>query len=209
MRLLSMRAALAAALTLATFQVANAYVITDQVSPDVTVLSAHVGTPIGGSGGPSYPQCGNDCTAAHEQLFNSPALHEIRGVNHPSFFCRLLVVQTVTRAAALDSAVGIGFYYSGWGQEGRFIPKAQLVPQGTVRLKNGEVGVVHRFTGLANCWLGSASSSTQANYIFKPYIAFHQPVTRTTIEYRNWDMAGDYVINTNVLDFDRSRDVLQ
>ncbi|OFZ19540.1 MAG: hypothetical protein A2X94_12635 [Bdellovibrionales bacterium GWB1_55_8] len=94
----------------------------------------------------------------------APALHRIEQSNN-QFYCRLLRVHTASRSEALRSATGIGFHYYGWGSAGAFIPMRKLKHVASGTFKNGEAAEIHEFIGLANCWLGSGSSSERASYL--------------------------------------------
>lgn len=192
---------------------ASAGALVDQPSPDITVVKAEALDPINGNGAPGFSdaecttidESHRDCTDAMAKRFDAPALHRIE-IPTNEFFCHVLRVTTATRAAALDASAGIGFFYDGYGGEGRFVAKADLKTVGEAHLKNGERVVLHEFVGLANCWLGDSSSSAAASYRFKPYARFDG--TDGKGPYRNWDEANDYVIRTLGDRFDRSSDVL-
>jgi hypothetical protein len=191
--------------------------VVDQASPDVTVLWAQALDPIGGYGEPGFDatECtpvdsfSMDCTARFEERFGRPALHPIVVSSSQSqFFCRVLEVETLSRSAALAASDGIGFYYRGYGQSGlRFVPRDRLVSAGQSTLANGEAAERHAFIGLANCWLGSASSSSRATYELKPFMQF--TAGDSGIRYRNWDEANNYVLSTRVDRFDRSGELLE
>ena len=193
--------------------------LVSQGSSDLTVLKAEALDPINGNGSPGFVESdckpvasapGDqriDCTAPMEKRFGAPALHDILvPLPQSLFFCRVMRVTTVTKKAAFDNATGAGFYYRGYGGNGRFVPKGNLKSVGEVTLKNGDAAVLHEFVGLANCFLGSASSSMQARYDFKPFVRFVTP----SETYDNWDLAKDnYVLTTRNDRFDRSAELLK
>jgi hypothetical protein len=197
------------------FSIAKAEIV-NQPSPDITVLKADANQAVNGYGGLGYAleRCisddafTKDCTDQHEFIFQTPALHSIR-VSSSYYSCRLLDVVTATRKDAFLTAGEIGFYYSsGIGSGIRIVPKNKMVLIGEVQLKNGETALLHRFTGLANCWQGTASSSWRARYTFKPFLGF-QDSSGSKI-YRNWDsVAENYLISPYVQSFDRSQELLK
>lgn len=176
--------------------------IIDQITGDIAVLKADAVRSIGTDTYGPHGCVAGECTREHATQFGAPALHEIDNVYDGTFFCHLLEVVTVSRAEALKHSEGIGFYYQGWNERGRFIPRERLVELGTVRLKSGETGVLHRFTGLANCWLGSAAKSTTAEYSFKPFMAFRTLDGKT--RYRNWEKAENATISVERDHLDRT-----
>lgn len=195
--------------------------IVDQNRSDVTVLKAEALTPIGGQGGlePDLSQCVAldpddlvDCTAHFEELFGAPAMHQmiLSRLHEQEFFCRLLDVQTVSREGAVADSEGIGFYYKGWKpfetEPFRFVGAQDLEEVGSATLKDGSPAKLHRFIGLANCWLGSATSSSRGTYRFKPWMEF---AGEDGMNYRNWDEADDYLIMTQISGFDRSAELLR
>ncbi len=188
-------------------------VVVDQRSDDLSVLRANATDAIGGDGAPGFREAectpindwSMDCTSAFEARYGVPALHRIsvpRLSGH--FYCRVLYVETATKQGALDVSDGIGFFYRGYGSEGRFVPRDRLVQVGTATRLDGAPMAVHRFAGFANCWNGSASSSSLATYTFKPFVQFD---SHDGTLYRNWDAATDYVIKPSFPSFDRASDV--
>jgi hypothetical protein len=157
-----------------------------------------------------------DCTDAFQARYETPALHSIIVPTAASSFeCRLLRVEVVGTREVLADATGIGFHYRGYmsaeSDEPRFVPGEVLAPIGDATLADGARGYVFRFLGLANCSLGSASSSEQATYELKPFVGLWDEATRTAT--RLWDAGpgvygGSYVISSDAPSFDRSAEVL-
>lgn len=189
---------------------------TNQSSSDVTVLSAEAIDVIGGNGSPPFdtsgcdarPDGAFDCTAKLEGHIGAPALQELvlRSSSSSSFFCRVLRVTTVSRSAALANADGIGFFYSGYGTSTRFVPRAALKKLQDITLRDGSAAELHEFAGVANCWLGSSSSSMFASYEFKPFMRFTTP---SGDEYFNWDQVErNYRVSPMSTSFDRRAELL-
>lgn len=122
-----------------------------------------------------------------------------------SFFCTLQEIRTASRTRALDTAVGIGFWFN---NETRLIPKEALREVGKGVRRDGEPVVIHSFLAPTFCWMGSVTASATTPYLFKPFIQYAGTDGRT---YRIWDPATDnYVLQYDrVKDFDRTSEVLR
>lgn len=184
-------------------------------SPDTTVIKVEELYSINNSGGvqldsrscPKLDHYRADCTQKFEELTQMPSKETITvalGVSD-AFICRVVKITTASRQQALAVADGIGFYSYGWGG-GRFIPTNDLKLVGTAQFKNGETAVIHEFSGVASCWLGSASSSMRAVYHFRPYMRFS---VGQNLQF-NWDQVEhNYTLRSSVRQFDRTSEVLQ
>lgn len=184
-------------------------------SPDLTVLRAEEMFRINSDGGKliDVATCEKinsqyaDCTVRFEELTGLPAketIHVAYG-SADAFVCRALKITTASRKDALAVADGIGFYSTGWGV-GRFIPTNKLVKTGIGIFKNGDQAIIHEFSGVYYCWLGSSSSSMYAAYTFRPYMRF---TIGDTVQF-NWDQVEqNYLLKSSILRFDRTAEVLQ
>jgi hypothetical protein len=184
--------------------------LVNKPTSDVTVLSASTSGPVNGmqrAECTALPSGQFNCTQAYERRFGLPMIHEVITREPESIQCSTLKIKTASRNEAINqaSATGIGFHYDGYASQGRFIPKANLVEQGAISLRNGADAKVHEFAGFTTCWRGSTSSSTSAQYKFKPYMQFEAGGET----YRNWDLVpNDYVIRFSIQGFDRSNELL-
>ncbi|MEI8346020.1 MAG: hypothetical protein WCG27_01030 [Pseudomonadota bacterium] len=136
----------------------------------------------------------------------------------PGLNCSLVEVRTMTKTAVLNAPTfkGIGF----GGNEGlSFTPSKDLHQVGKVQLKHsGEEAIVHRFIGVARCWMGSISSSQKWRFEFKPYVLFETENNGKKVQYRNWeaihsnhvlggaDESNSYYQTTT---FDRQQDLIR
>jgi hypothetical protein len=154
-----------------------------------------------------------DCTAALGQAAGgAPAFHRVvlaAGQNVAG--CAVVRVTTASKDTGLANASGIGFWSSQAADgnlaaedSGRFAPKASLKPIGSATLRNGAPATLHEFVGVTNCPLGQGSSLSR---LFKPYMQFEGAADGRT--FRNWDLAENYRISSDITQFDRSTDVLR
>lgn len=184
-------------------------------SPDVTVVKVEEMYSINSDGGHwiDRSRCEKlnseyaDCTQKFEELTGVPSKETIRVAygSSDAFICRAVKITTASRESALAVADGIGFFSFGWG-EGKFIPADKLKSKGSAHFLNGETAVLNEFSGVAYCWLGSASSSSQAIYTFRPYMRF---TDGQNVQF-NWDQVEkDYLLKASVHGFDRTKEVLQ
>jgi hypothetical protein len=102
----------------------------------------------------------------------------------------------------------VGFYKD---REINTVIKTDLLKIAEVTMKDGSIGEVHKFIGTAFCWQGTASSSTQATYSFKPFVEFNGQNGEV---FRNWDTSTENYnlgrVNGNwVKSFDRSSELLK
>lgn len=183
-------------------------------SPDTTVIKVEELYSINNSSGVQFDprSCQKldnsrvDCTQKFEEIAQMPSKETITvalGVGD-AFVCRVVKITTASREQALAVADGIGFYSYGWGA-GKFIPANDLKLVGTAKFKNGETAVIHEFSGVASCWLGSASSSMRAVYHFRPYMRFS---VGQNLQF-NWDQVeNNYTLRSSVRQFDRTSEVL-
>jgi hypothetical protein len=197
----------------------------DQTSGDVTVLKVtttwkqiHIsnGSAVTTGEAPNDPafdssKCTDlgknqlDCTKAFESAFGAPALHDII-LSHQVARCRVVEIQTVSSAAAVDASDGIGAYYgydSGPRSSERLLPKANLAKVGDAKFKDGTKAVVHAFVGLGACDIGGRWGAAS----FKPYMQF--TASDDGRQYKNWDDHADYRIEDQTRSFDRSAELLQ
>jgi hypothetical protein len=152
-----------------------------------------------------------DCTDALAENAQAPSLHRVLlAPNQDLRACALLRVTTAAKNAALQGALGIGFWSTqavGGNQAaenaGRFIPKEKLKAAGNATLKSGDPATLYEFVGVLNC---PAAGSEQVARLFKPYMEF-AGADGSVIH--NWDPASNYLISRTVLQFDRSADVLR
>jgi hypothetical protein len=188
----------------------------NQPSADVATLTVHIREPIGGHGEPGFApsECipldafMMDCTEAMERRFGAPALHEIQA-STSQFFCQAMHVETVTKKAAFDASVGIGFFYNGFGRPDdaeHFVEKERLKKVRDVTLKNGEPAVVHTFVGLAGCFLGSATSSAQKLYEVKAFVRF---IGDNGATFNNWELGDNLAFRGTNGHADRSAHLLR
>lgn len=121
--------------------------------------------------------------------------------------CRLTGLETASRAGALPFMDQIGFYFSGETRVARHFSSTDLDVVHTAMGRDNEARVVHRFYAALPCWAGTASSSHNATYQFKPYMDF---VGNDGKVYRNWDaVAENYLLTggAGATAFDRSGEV--
>ena len=152
-----------------------------------------------------------DCTDALAENAQAPSLHRVLlAPNQDLRACALLRVTTAAKNAALQGALGIGFWSTqavGGNQAaedaGRFIPKDQLKARGNATLKSGDPATLYEFVGVLNC---PAVGSEQVVRLFKPYMEFAGAGGSVI---HNWDLASNYLISRTVQQFDRSADVLR
>jgi outer membrane protein assembly factor BamB len=153
-----------------------------------------------------------DCTDALSQKIGRPSFRKvIVAPGQDLAGCALLRVIAAGKNDGLRNASGIGFWSSlalagnqAAEDSGRFVPLANLVSVGTGALKSGAAATLFEFVGVANC---AASNAADSATLFKPYMQFENfPDGRI---YRNWDLAGNYLIGPQVTQFDRTQDVLQ
>jgi hypothetical protein len=148
-----------------------------------------------------------DCTQSFETLTQMPSKERIEIVLRfrSAFECTAIRVVTASRKSALAAADGIGFFSSGLA-EGRFVPISKLKMIGQARFRNGELAVLHEFSGVSSCVQLYPRTSPETIYSFKPYMRF----TSGQHTYFNWDQVErNYLLNPSVRGFDRSREVLR
>lgn len=153
-----------------------------------------------------------DCTAELSRVAAAPSLERVTVPAGYGFAgCQLARVTTVTRAAALATTQGIGFYASDEtaGQfsvdHGRRISPGELKAAGNATLKNGQPAQLQQFAGLVNCTL---AANVQSELRFKPYIDFVGDPARTT--YRNWDVSPDnHMLGGDMTQIDRRAELLR
>jgi hypothetical protein len=210
--------------------------IVNQVSSDITILKAfNTNVPLGSYGNElNFQNCevsnqnGNfadlDCTNEIKNIvankapnvvaplietlkFGSAFLNSNTQTYEVSqYFCKVLEIHTISKKGIADNSTGIGFF-----KDGQFVkvPKSELVKIGEATLKDGNIGEIHKFIGTGFCWRGSASSSSNASYSFKPFVEF---AGDNNVAYRNWDVAqNNYIVgrvNGNwVESFDRTQEL--
>ncbi len=153
-----------------------------------------------------------DCTDALAKKVGRPSLQKVILAPQQNVSgCALLRVTAAGKNDGLRNATGIGFYSSqalagnqAAEDSGRFVPSANLTPVGNGELKDGAAATLFEFVAVVNC---SASNAADTSTLFKPYMQFETAADGTL--FRNWDIAGNYVINRQVPSFDRSPDVLR
>ncbi|MGH9200590.1 MAG: hypothetical protein ACRD2A_05065, partial [Vicinamibacterales bacterium] len=192
---------------------ASAGVLVNQNRDDVTVVRASTATPLALAANQCTPlDSGSvDCTDALTRTTGAPALHRvILPANQDLSGCALLRVTTASKDGGLANTSGIGFWSAQAADgnqtpedSGRFVQKGQLKVVGTATLLGGAPATLHEFVGVTNC---PAAGTTFAR-LFKPYMQFEgAPDGRI---FRNWDLAANYRISHDLLQFDRSADVLR
>jgi outer membrane protein assembly factor BamB len=153
-----------------------------------------------------------DCTQELQRTAGAPSLQQVIVPAASNFAgCQVLRVTTAVKNAALDGALGIGFYSADTNEgqfsadHGRRVPAKELKPVGKGTLKNGEPAVLHEFVGISNCEVaGGARTGKQ----MKPYMDFLGGPPRTI--YRNWDpIAGNYAVTSQSAPIDRRGEVLR
>lgn len=90
-----------------------------------------------------------------------------------SLNCSLMTLSTLVSLdlSAQPTFYGIGFYFKGDGQEGRFVNKKDLLPMdGAAGMLNGKPAWRHEFGAISRCWAGSVSSSLDWRSEFKAYV---------------------------------------
>jgi hypothetical protein len=188
--------------------------IVNQNSDDVTVVRASTSTPFLFTAG----QCtaldagAVDCTDALTRAVDAPVLYRvILPANQDLSGCALLRVTTASKDGGLAATSGIGFWSAQAADgnqtpedSGRFVRKADLKAVGTATLLNGAPATLHEFVGVANC---PAPGNVSVVRLFKPYMQFEGAGNGRIV--RNWDVAENYRISRDVLQFDRSADVLR
>jgi hypothetical protein len=217
-------------------QITSAATTSDQRSGDVTVLQAWIGQTISqGYAGGYKPgdftldinRChGGDCSGAVSSLVDSYLIGSFEYEANRSGLCELVELRTVIRKSAFDapSFTGIGFFLAGRADP-VFVSKANLEREagaGTVTLKDGQPGLVHRLVYQGTCFGlgGNGGSLYRRNYTFRPYAAY---AGADGVTYRNWDeVPTDYLLGRAtdrmgfvdsrgawVQSFDRQADVLR
>jgi hypothetical protein len=199
--------------------------IVNQASPDVTVLSIastfrqiHLvqGAAVTTGEAPNDPafdvsQCAAlpagmlDCTRAFEAAFGAPALHHVI-VSSSVARCKVVAIQTVSKAAAAANSEGIGAYYayqSGPRSGERLVPKAKLAKVADAKLVDGTDAVVHAFVGLGACDIGGRWGGAD----FKPLMQFKDAASGEV--YKNWDTHDNYVLASGSPNVDRRGELLQ
>jgi hypothetical protein len=151
-----------------------------------------------------------DCTDALKQKLGRPSLERVvlpKGMDG----CALLRTTIASMDDGLRNATGIGFWMTqalagdqAAGDMGRFVSRADLVSVGRGTLKGGAAATLFEFVAVVNCKAGTAGTFET---LFKPYMQFEN--TGDGRIFRNWDVAQNYRITTQVTDFDRTADVLQ
>jgi hypothetical protein len=153
-----------------------------------------------------------DCTDELSRVAGAPSLERISiPAGSLRAGCQLLRVRTAAKTAAVQAALGIGFYAADTtpGQfsnnVGRLVPTSALKTIGNAKLKSGEPAVLHEFAGLVNC---QVAPGTNAGKQLKPYMDFMGGPPRTV--FRNWDpVAGNYVFGAPAAPLDREAEVLR
>ncbi|HEY0184676.1 MAG TPA: hypothetical protein VGC09_17895 [Rhodopila sp.] len=153
-----------------------------------------------------------DCTDALARKAGRPSLRQVILASRQSLAeCALLRVTAASKNDGLRDATGIGFWSSqslagnqAAEDSGRFVPRGELVSVGNATLKDGSAATLYEFVGVVNCAAGNAADSTT---LFKPYMQFENAPSGQI--FRNWDLAGNYLISGAVPGFDRTADVLQ
>lgn len=189
-------------------------VLVNQKRDDVTVVRASTTLPLPVAANQCTPlDPGSvDCTDALARVIGSPAFHRvILPANQDLSACALLRVTTASKNGGLANTSGIGFWSAQASDgnqtpedSGRFIAKAQLKAVGTATLLSGAPATLHEFVGVTNCPAPGAGSLAR---LFKPYMQFEGSADGRI--FRNWDLAENYRISRDVLQFDRSADVLR
>jgi hypothetical protein len=152
-----------------------------------------------------------DCTDALAEATEAPALHQVILPPGGAAGCRLLRVTAAGKNAGVANSSGIGFWSAQAAagnqaaeDQGRFVAKSQLKAAGPATLLDGSAATLYEFVGVSNC---SAGGSGAFSRLFKPYMQFEGAADVKI--FRNWDRAENYRIGPDVLQFDRSADVLQ
>jgi hypothetical protein len=187
--------------------------VVNQTSEDVSVVRAATEPLILDTTTCNQIDAGSlDCTDALVKKVGRPSLQKVILAPQQSVAgCALLRVTAAGKNDGLRNATGIGFYSSqalagnqAAEDSGRFVPSAKLASVGNGNLKDGAAATLFEFVGVVNC---SASNAAESSTLFKPYMQF-ETATNGPI-FRNWDLAGNYVVSREVPSFDRARDVLR
>jgi hypothetical protein len=160
----------------------------------------------------------NKILMTYDQIANTNSYYTVSGM------CELFEFRTVSPRAVVDAASfkGIGFYASTSRYNDHyitpFIAKDSLHEVGSVTLKDGRPGAVHRFTMQGMCFGTGGNGGTIADRAvkFRPYAQFYAQDTDTV--YSVWDdVATDYLLGRNrdliqyvfVRNFDRQSELLK
>jgi outer membrane protein assembly factor BamB len=152
-----------------------------------------------------------DCTDALAEAAETPAFHQVVLPPGGAAGCRLLRVTAAGKDAGVANSSGIGFWSAQAAagnqpaeDQGRFVAKSQLKATGTAALLDGSAATLYEFVGVSNCPAGGSGAFSR---LFKPYMQFEGAADGKIL--RNWDRAENYRIGPDVLQFDRSADVIQ
>ncbi len=197
-----------ASLFLSQVGLADEYRVVDQDSNDVTVLRAFVREDLRAVNLINVDDCefkGSEINRNVEyKSFNcawnlANAMHatpvnpnyRIRTVNgridQSDSDAAVVEIHTLIPLEVFEKVSEIGFSLGSLGGTIHKYAKNQTREIQKVKLKDGRVGLVHRFVMpfQAN---GRTSQCTIRTVTFKPFVTFYEPSTLT--EYRNWDVAN-------------------
>lgn len=158
-----------------------------------------------------------DCTNYFAEMLGVPLAHrlvipytESNGSISSDWRCydSQIVAAIKTKALESSSFVRVGFYHS--HGELLLTPKKALHTLGKATLKSGDEVTLTQFTSLAQCWLGTASSSAYQTQEFKPFVDFGVEEEGGSLSiYRRWeDVPTNFKLGWGK-EFDRSTELFQ